>query len=141
LILCDLALLFDRFGFGIESTAPVDESQMLMLLRLYPVASRYVAVISGDDTSDLAARLGRQLINAILPGECGVDHPIPATIDSSLSIGMPSSATRRASIRTPRKAHASSQSCETLRLLPEIRRLGGKVRRSAIFIFRARRTI
>ena len=29
---CDLALLFDRYGFRIESTAPVDESQMLMRL-------------------------------------------------------------------------------------------------------------
>jgi hypothetical protein len=81
--LCDLALLFDRFGFRIESTAPVDESQMLMRLtpaeRLSPVASRNVAVISGDDTNDLAARLGRQLINAILPGECRVDHLTPAT--------------------------------------------------------------
>jgi hypothetical protein len=82
--LCDLALLFDRFGFRIESTAPVDESQMLMRLtpaeRLSPVASRNVAVISGDDTNDLAARLGRQLINAILPGECRVDHLTPATL-------------------------------------------------------------
>ncbi len=83
--LCDLALLFDRYGFRIESTAPVDESQMLMRLtpaeRLSLVASRNVAVISGDDTSDLAARLGRQLINAILPGECRVDHLTPAMLD------------------------------------------------------------
>lgn len=85
--LCDLALLFDRYGFRIESTAPVDESQMLMRLtpaeRLSPVASRNVAVISGDDTNDLAARLGRQLINAILPGECRVDHLTPARLDQA----------------------------------------------------------
>ena len=31
--LCDLALLFDRSGFRIESTAPVDELQMLMRRR------------------------------------------------------------------------------------------------------------
>jgi len=85
--LCDLALLFDRFGFRIESTAPVDESQMLMRLtpaeRLSPIASRNVAVISGDDTNDLAARLGRQLINAILPGECRVHHLTPGMLDQA----------------------------------------------------------
>ncbi len=85
--LCDLALLFDRFGFRIESTAPVDESQMLMRLtpaeRLAPVASRTVAVISRDDTIDLAARLGRQLINAILPGECRVHHLTPRMLDQA----------------------------------------------------------
>ena len=82
--LCDLALLFDRYGFRIESTAPVDDSQMLMRLtpaeRLAPVAACNVAVISGDDANDLAARLGHQLINAILPGECRVHHLTPATL-------------------------------------------------------------
>jgi Methyltransferase domain len=85
--LCDLALLFDRYGFRIESTAPVDESQMLMRLtpmeRLAPVASRNVAVISGDDTNDLAARLGRQLINAVLPGECRVHHLTAGMLDQA----------------------------------------------------------
>jgi hypothetical protein len=83
--LCDLALLFDRYGFRIESTAPVDESQMLMRLtpteRLAPLVSRNVAVISSNDTNDLAARLGRQLINTILPGECRVHHLTPATLN------------------------------------------------------------
>jgi hypothetical protein len=85
--LCDLALLFDRYGFRIESTAPVDESQMLMRLtpmeRLAPVASRNVAVISGDDANDLAARLGRQLINAVLPGECRVHHLTAGKLDQA----------------------------------------------------------
>jgi hypothetical protein len=85
--LCDLALLFDRYGFRIENTAPIDESQMLMRLtpteRLAPVASRNVAVISGDDTNDLAARLGRQLINAVLPGECRVHHLTPGKLDQA----------------------------------------------------------
>ncbi len=85
--LCDLALLFDRYGFRIESTAPVDESQMLMRLtpteRLFPVASCNVAVISCDDTNDLVARLGRQLINAILPGECRVHHLTPGMLDQA----------------------------------------------------------
>src|SRR5262245_52122872 len=84
LSLCDLALLFDRYGFRIESTAPVDDSQMLMRLtpteRLAPVSACNVAVISGDGADDLAARLGRQLINTILPGECRVHHLTPATL-------------------------------------------------------------
>jgi hypothetical protein len=87
LSLCDLALLFDRYGFRIESTAPVDDSQMLMRLtpteRLAPVAACNVAVISGDDTNDLAARFGRQLINAILPGECRVHHLTPSTLSQA----------------------------------------------------------
>ncbi|HET7674020.1 MAG TPA: methyltransferase domain-containing protein [Gammaproteobacteria bacterium] len=85
--LCDLALLFNRYGFRIESTAPVDESQMLMRLtpaeRLSPVATCNVAVISGGDTNDLAARLGRQLINAVLPGECRIHHLTAGTIDQA----------------------------------------------------------
>jgi hypothetical protein len=83
--LCDLALLFDRHGFRIESTAPVDASQVLMRLtpaeRLAPVMSSRVAVISGDETDDLGARLGRQMISALLPGECMVDHLAPGTLD------------------------------------------------------------
>ena len=78
LSLCDLALLFDRYGFRIESTAPIDATQMLMRVtpaeRLAPVTSCNVAVISGDRSNDLGARLGRQMINAVLPGECAVHH-------------------------------------------------------------------
>lgn len=84
---CDLALLFDRYGFRIESTAPVDESQVLMRLtpteRLGPVAACNVAVISGDDSNDLAARLGRQLINAVLPGECRAHYLTPGMLDQA----------------------------------------------------------
>ncbi|HEU5444150.1 MAG TPA: hypothetical protein VFU70_01165, partial [Pseudolabrys sp.] len=50
--------------------------------RLAPVASRNVAVISGDDANDLAARLGRQLINAVLPGECRVHYLTAGKLDS-----------------------------------------------------------
>src|SRR4029079_7236845 len=71
-------------------TPPADESQMLMRLtpmeRLTPVASRNVAVISGDDTNDLAARLGRQLINAVLPGECRVHHLTAGMLDQAQQI-------------------------------------------------------
>ena len=74
----DLALLFDRYGFRIECTTPIDETQMLMRLTptewLAPVVSCSVAVISGDDGSDFGGRLGRQMINALLPGEAEVHH-------------------------------------------------------------------
>ena len=74
----DLALLFDRYGFRIECTTPIDETQVLMRLTptewLSPVVSCNVAVISGDDGSDFSGRLGRHMINALLPGEAEVDH-------------------------------------------------------------------
>jgi methyltransferase family protein len=74
----DLALLFDRYGFRIECTTPIDETQVLMRLTptewLSPIASCKVAVISGDDGGDFSGRLGRHMINALLPGEAEVDH-------------------------------------------------------------------
>jgi len=74
----DLALLFDRYGFRIECTTPIDETQVLMRLTptewLSPIVSCKVAVISGDDGSDFSGRLGRHMINALLPGEAEVDH-------------------------------------------------------------------
>jgi hypothetical protein len=83
--LCDLALLFDRYAFRIESTAPIDVSQMLMRVtpaeRLAPVTPSKVAVVSGDDADDLGSRLGRQMIGAALPGACIVDHLGPGTLD------------------------------------------------------------
>ena len=54
----ELAQLFDRYGFRIECTTPIDETQVLMRLTptewLSPVASCNVAVISGDDGSDFS---------------------------------------------------------------------------------------
>jgi hypothetical protein len=80
----DLALLFDRYGFRIECTAPVDGSQVLMRLTpaewLAPVASCSVAVISEADDGNLDARLGRRIINALLPGEAEVHHLTPQTL-------------------------------------------------------------
>ena len=58
----DLALLFDRYGFRIECTSPIDDMQVLMRLTptewLAPAASCSVAVIS-DETVEFrrAARL------------------------------------------------------------------------------------
>jgi hypothetical protein len=75
---CDLTLLFDRYGFRIECTAPVDERQVLFRLtpteRLRPVASCSVAVISDSDVGNLGDRLGYHMINAALPGEAEVHH-------------------------------------------------------------------
>jgi hypothetical protein len=74
----DLALLFDRYGFRIERTAPLDAGQVLMRLtpaeRLRPVAVCSVAVISDSDVGTFGGRLGRQMIDALLPGEADVHH-------------------------------------------------------------------
>ena len=74
----DLALLFDRFGFRIECTAPVDDTQVLMRLtpteRLMPVAPCSVAVVSGIGSGDFGDRLGYHMINSLLPGEAEVHH-------------------------------------------------------------------
>ncbi|MGE5149028.1 MAG: hypothetical protein ACM3II_02810 [Rhodospirillaceae bacterium] len=74
----DLALLFDRYGFRIECTTPIDETQVLMRLtpteRLSPAVACSVAVVSGDDGGDFGGRLGRHMINALLPGEAEVHH-------------------------------------------------------------------
>jgi Methyltransferase domain len=76
--LYELTLLFDRYGFRIECTAPVDECQMLIRLtpaeRLKAVAPCSVAVISGNDAGNLGERLGYHMINALLPGEAEVHH-------------------------------------------------------------------
>jgi hypothetical protein len=74
----DLTLLFDRYGFRIECTTPIDDAQVLMRLtpseRLRPVASCNVAVISDNDAGNLGGRLGYHMINALLPGEAEVHH-------------------------------------------------------------------
>jgi hypothetical protein len=73
----DLALLFDRYGFRIECTAPIDETQVLVRLTptewLVSAGSCSVAVISDEDES-FGARLGCQMVNALLPGEAEVHH-------------------------------------------------------------------
>ncbi len=74
----DLALLFDRYGFRIECTAPVGDIQVLMRLtpteRLMPVAPCSVAVVSYKDMGNFGDRLGFHMINALLPGEADVHH-------------------------------------------------------------------
>ncbi|MGB8187138.1 MAG: hypothetical protein WCF37_19155 [Pseudolabrys sp.] len=75
---CDLALLFDRYGFRIECTTPIDDAQVLMRLTptewLAPAASCSVAVISDDGGGNFAARLGCHMVNSLLPGEAEVHH-------------------------------------------------------------------
>ena len=74
----DLALLFDRYGFRIECTTPIDETQVLMRLTptewLAPATSCSVAVISDDGGGNFAARLGCHMVNSLLPGEAEVHH-------------------------------------------------------------------
>jgi len=74
----DLAQLFDRYGFRIECTTPIDAQQMMMRLtradRVVPVAACNVAVISESDAGNFGDRLGLHMINAVLPGEANVHH-------------------------------------------------------------------
>ena len=74
----DLTQLFDRYGFRIQCTAPIDDRQMLMRLtaadRVAPVLSCNVAVISESDAGSFGDRLGLHMINAMLPGEANVHH-------------------------------------------------------------------
>jgi hypothetical protein len=75
---CDLALLFDRYGFRIECTTPIDDTQVLMRLTptewLTPTAACSVAVISDGDAGNFGTRLGCHMVNALLPGEAEVHH-------------------------------------------------------------------
>jgi hypothetical protein len=83
----DLALLFDRYGFRIECSAPVDAGQVLMRLtpteRFKPVAACSVAVISDSSRGSFGSRLGSQTINALLPGEADVHHMSFAELDQA----------------------------------------------------------
>ena len=74
----DLARLFDRFGFRIACTAPIDSAQALMRLtpseRLKPLMPCSVAVVSDAGADPFGGRLGRIMIDALLPGEAEVHH-------------------------------------------------------------------
>jgi hypothetical protein len=74
----ELTRLFDRYGFRIACTAPAGEVEMLMRLtptvRLTPVKSCSVAVVSCNDAGNFGDRLGYHMINALLPGEAEVHH-------------------------------------------------------------------
>ena len=74
----DLAVLFDRYGYRIECSAPVGTGQVLM--RLTPTERRQlgarcsVAVVSCNNVGNFGDRLGYHMINALLPGEAEVHH-------------------------------------------------------------------
>ena len=74
----DLARLFDRFGFRIACTAPIDSAQALMRLtpaeRFAPVSPCSVAVVSDGEADPFGGRLGRHMIDALMPGEAEVHH-------------------------------------------------------------------
>ena len=78
----ELVTLFDRYGFRIECTAPVDSVQLLMRLtlveKLAPLNACSVAVVS--DGAGFGGRLARHMIDALLPGEADVHHMSFATI-------------------------------------------------------------
>jgi hypothetical protein len=83
----DLAVLFDRYGFRIECSAPIGTVQVLMRLtpteRLMPVAPCSVAVVSCSDAGTFGDRLGYHMINSLLPGEADVHHLTFATIEQA----------------------------------------------------------
>ncbi|MBV8792421.1 MAG: hypothetical protein JO237_10250 [Pseudolabrys sp.] len=72
----DLIELLDRFRLGIDATADMGDDEMIVRVRpskkLSAVAPCSVAVLSGGMT--FAERLGRQMIDAILPGEADIHH-------------------------------------------------------------------
>lgn len=81
----ELATLFDRYGFRIECTAPIDSVQSLMRLtpaeKLAPLKPCSIAVLS--DGSGFGGRLSRHMINTLLPGEADVHHLSFASLDEA----------------------------------------------------------
>jgi hypothetical protein len=84
----ELIALFDRYGFRIECTAPVSDTEMMFRLtptkRIAPVGSCDIAVISESDAANFGDRLGVQMINSVLPGAARVHHMTFATLRESL---------------------------------------------------------
>ncbi len=83
--LLDLAELFDRHGFRIVSSLPVDSLQILMRLtpadRQTEINPCSVAVISYNDVGNFGDRLGYHMINSLLPSEANVHHLTFRTLD------------------------------------------------------------
>jgi hypothetical protein len=83
----DLAVLFDRYGFRIECTAPTGDVEVLMRLtpteNLAPIAPCSVAVVSEKNVGNFGDRLGYHMINALLPGEAEVHHLTFKTLDQA----------------------------------------------------------
>lgn len=71
----ELTRLFDRHGFRIECSTPAGEGRMVMRIaperKVLPViAARVAVLVEGDDFS---ARVGRELVASVLPGEASID--------------------------------------------------------------------
>ena len=85
----DLARLFDRYGFRIACTAPLDGSQVLMRITpsawLAPGAACSVAVISNQDGAVFGGQLGCHMLNTLLPGEAEVHHLTFHTLNEARS--------------------------------------------------------
>jgi hypothetical protein len=83
----DLAELFDRHGFQITASLPVDQTQILMRLtptdRLPAIAPASVAVISHNDVGNFGDRLGYHMINSLLPAGATVHHLTFPTLDQA----------------------------------------------------------
>lgn len=80
----DLTTLFDRHGYRIECTAPAGAAGTIMRLtateRLMCASPRRVAVIAGSDAQGFGNRLGRALLQSLLPGEAEIDYLNLATL-------------------------------------------------------------
>ncbi len=80
----DLTTLFDRHGYRIECTAPAGAAGTIMRLtateRLMWAPPRRVAVIAGSDAQGFGDRLGRAILQSLLPGEAEIDHLNMATL-------------------------------------------------------------
>jgi hypothetical protein len=80
----DLTILFDRHGFRIECTAPAASAGTLMRLipaeRLMPISTRRVAVIAEGEGHGFGDRLGRAMLQSVLPGEAEIDYLNLATL-------------------------------------------------------------
>ncbi|MGE0564276.1 MAG: hypothetical protein AB7O50_07140 [Pseudolabrys sp.] len=71
----ELTRLFDRHGFRIECSAPTGDGRMVMRIaaerKVVPVIGCRVAVLS--EGGDFGARVGRDLVASVLPGEAKID--------------------------------------------------------------------
>lgn len=74
----DLAQLFDRHNFIIQTSVPADQNQVLMRLtpteRFSPVTPCSIAVISYNDAGNFGDRLGYHMINSLLPAQAEVHY-------------------------------------------------------------------
>jgi methyltransferase family protein len=80
-----LAELFDRHGFRVKSSMPVDGLQVLIRLAAVdtPIAMPHckVAVLSYNDAGNFGDRLGYHMINSLLPSHATVHHVTFRTLD------------------------------------------------------------